>query len=77
MAIVVLVGRGQLHDGGYGDIVMSPRWRLLEPLEAASGTLGFGWSTAVIVTVVMRLVRYRHVAQIRQTGQRPSADTED
>jgi hypothetical protein len=29
---------------GYGDIVMSPRWRLLGPLEAANGTLAFGWS---------------------------------
>ena len=62
---------------GYGDIVMSPRWRLLGPLEAASGTLAFGWSTAVIVTVAIRLVRYRHLAQIRRTGRRPSADTED
>ena len=30
---------------GYGDIVMSPHWRLLGPLEAASGTLAFGWSS--------------------------------
>jgi hypothetical protein len=45
---------------GYGDLVMSPRWRLLGPLEAASGTLAFGWSTAVIVTVVLRLGRIRH-----------------
>ncbi len=48
---------------GYGDIVMSPRWRLLGPQAAASGTLAFGWSTAAIVTVVIRLVRYRHRAQ--------------
>ena len=44
---------------GYGDIVMSPGWRLLGPQEAASGTLAFGWSTAAIVTVVLRLGRYR------------------
>ena len=56
---------------------MSPRWRLLGPLEAANGTLAFGWSTAVIITVVIRLVRYWHLAQIRRTGRRPSADTED
>ena len=31
---------------GYG-LVVSPRWRLLGPLEATSGTLAFGWSTAV------------------------------
>jgi hypothetical protein len=45
---------------GYGDIVMSPRWRLLGPQEAASGTLAFGWSTAAIVSVLIRLVRFRH-----------------
>ncbi len=56
---------------GYGDIVMSPRWRLLGPQEAASGTLAFGWSTAVIVTAVIRLVRYRHRAQVRQERRRP------
>ncbi len=54
---------------GYGDIVMSPRWRLLGPMEAANGTLAFGWSTAVIVTVVIRLVRYRHLAQVRRNGR--------
>ena len=54
---------------GYGDIVMSPRWRLLGPQEAASGTLAFGWSTAAIVTVVIRLVRYRHRAQGRQESR--------
>jgi hypothetical protein len=54
---------------GYGDIVMSPRWRLLGPQEAASGTLAFGWSTAVIVTVVVRLVRYRHLARVRRAGR--------
>ena len=45
---------------GYGDIVMSPRWRLLGPQEAACGSLAFGWSTAAIVTIVIRLLRVRH-----------------
>jgi ion channel len=36
---------------GYGDLVMSEHSRLLGPLEAVSGTLAFGWSTAVIVTL--------------------------
>jgi len=52
---------------GYGDIVMSPRWRLLGPQEAAGGTLAFGWSTAVIVTVVVRLTRFRHRAQVKHS----------
>ena len=50
---------------GYGDIIMSPRWRLLGPQETANGTLAFGWSTAAIVTVVIRLVRHRHRVQLR------------
>ena len=54
---------------GYGDIVMSPRWRLLGPQEAASGILAFGWSTALIVTVVIRLVRYRRRAQVSKESR--------
>jgi voltage-gated potassium channel Kch len=44
---------------GYGDIVMSPRWRLLGPLEAVAGMLMFGLSTAVLFAVVQALVRRR------------------
>lgn len=51
---------------GYGDIVMSPHWRMLGPLEAATGMLAFGWSTAVIVTAAIRLARVRHRAQLRR-----------
>ena len=51
---------------GYGDLVMSEHWRLLGPQEAVSGTLPFGWSTAAIVTIVIRLFRYRHLAPIRR-----------
>jgi tetrahydromethanopterin S-methyltransferase subunit C len=50
---------------GHGDIVMSEDWRLLGPQEAASGTLAFGWSTAAIATIVIRLLRHRHSAQMR------------
>src|SRR5262245_20425904 len=50
---------------GYGDIVMSPHWRLLGPQEAACGSLAFGWSTASIVTIVIRLVRFRHRSEER------------
>ena len=37
---------------GYGDIVMSERWRLLGPLEAVNGVLMIGVSTAVLMTVL-------------------------
>ena len=55
---------------GYGDIVMSKEWRLLGPQEAVSGTLAFGWSTAALVTIVIRLNRDRHQAQMRRVDPR-------
>ena len=36
---------------GYGDVIMSPAWRLLGPLEAANGILMFGVSTEMIFTL--------------------------
>lgn len=44
---------------GYGDIVMSPAWRLLGPVEAANGMLMFGVSTAMIFAVIQRLIEAR------------------
>jgi Ion channel len=44
---------------GYGDVVMTPSWRLLGPLEAADGMLMFGVSTAIIFTVIQRLIQAR------------------
>jgi hypothetical protein len=45
---------------GYGDIIMSPRWKLLGPLETADGMLLFGVSTAMIFAVIQRLVEARY-----------------
>jgi len=45
---------------GYGDIIMSPTWRLLGPLETANGMLLFGVSTAMIFAVIQRLVEARY-----------------
>ena len=44
---------------GYGDVIMTPSWRLLGPLEAANGALMFGVSTAMFFAFVQRLVRTR------------------
>ena len=44
---------------GYGDVVMSPRWRLLGPLETVDGIVMFGISTALIVTLMSRLIERR------------------
>jgi hypothetical protein len=46
---------------GYGDLIMSPSWRLLGPLEAADGALTFGLSTAMVFTVILRLIRTLYV----------------
>lgn len=46
---------------GYGDLIMTPAWRLLGPLEAAGGTLMFGVSTAMVFAVVLRLIQARFV----------------
>jgi len=42
---------------GYGDLIMSPSWKLLGPLEAADGTFMFGVSTAIIFAVIVRMVQ--------------------
>ncbi len=42
---------------GYGDFVMSPPWRLLGPIEAADGMLMFAFSTAIVISVMQRIVR--------------------
>ncbi len=41
---------------GYGDIVMSERWRLLGAFEAANGILMFGLSASAILSVMTRLL---------------------
>jgi Ion channel len=45
---------------GYGDVLLTPAWRMLGPLEAANGALMFGVSTAMIFAVVGRLVIERY-----------------
>lgn len=40
---------------GYGDIVMSPKWRLLGGLEAANGVLMFGLSAGAVLSVMSHL----------------------
>lgn len=45
---------------GYGDLIMTPSWRLLGPLEAANGMLMFGVSTAMIL-LIQWLIQTRFV----------------
>ena len=48
---------------GYGDLLLTPSWRLLGPLEAANGVLMFGVSAAMVFAVIQRLVlaRFKHL----------------
>jgi len=52
---------------GYGDVVMSPRWRLLGALEAANGILMFGVSTGVMTGAVIDIIKHEG----RGVGDRP------
>ena len=45
---------------GYGDLLLTPSWRLLGPLEAANGALMFGVSTAMVFAVIQRLLLARY-----------------
>jgi Ion channel len=55
---------------GYGDIVMSERWRLLGPLEAANGILMFGVSTSVMTAAVIDVIKYN----MAKNRQKPEED---
>lgn len=41
---------------GFADIVLPERYRLLGPLEAATGVLMFGWSTGYIFAFATRML---------------------
>ena len=49
-----------------GEVVLSPRWKLLGPLEAAVGLLMFGVSTALIFAIIQRLIRARLAGEERR-----------
>jgi len=40
---------------GYGDVVLESHWRLLASFEAANGIVMFGWTTAIVMTVIRHI----------------------
>jgi hypothetical protein len=42
---------------GYGDVVMSERWKLLGPLEAGNGILMFGLTSAALMTILQQFIK--------------------
>ena len=49
---------------GYGDIVMSEKWRLLGALEASNGVLMFGLSAGTLLSVMTNLFSHHRAAII-------------
>ena len=57
---------------GYGDIVLSAKWRLLGALEAVNGVLMFGLTTGFLYTVLRALMQRAwddRLDQVRLTKQ--------
>lgn len=48
---------------GYGDVVMSVRWKLLGPLEAGSGVLMFAMTSAALMTILQELIKTQFAAE--------------
>lgn len=48
---------------GYGDVVMSARWKLLGPLEAANGVLMFGMTSAALMAILQQLIKVQFEAR--------------
>ena len=40
---------------GYGDIVLTGRWRMLASIQAANGVIIFGWTTALLYYFIQRV----------------------
>lgn len=49
---------------GYGDLVLPEEWRLVGGVEALTGILMCGWSTAFFFAIVSRM----HEADVRTAG---------
>lgn len=45
---------------GFGDVVMTPRWRVVSVIEGANGWILFAWSTAFLLAVTTRLRLLEH-----------------
>jgi hypothetical protein len=59
MSAAIYSSAGSYTTSG-SDIVLPPQWKLLGPLEAVTGMLMFGVSTAFIFAVIQRLTRARY-----------------
>ena len=61
---------------GYGDIVIGKSWRLLSGIEAITGLLIFGWSTAALFAVIQRLWKVVDNDDLINVPERAESPTE-
>ena len=55
---------------GFGDITLSSQWRILSGIEAMNGIMLFGWTTALLFSVLQRTWILSH----SQPSQSPTGD---
>ena len=61
---------------GYGDIVMTKKWRLLGPLEAVNGVLMLGMTAAALMVILQHLIKIQRneiIASVRSDIERDRA----
>ena len=49
---------------GYGDVVMSEKWKLLGPLEAVNGVLMLGMSAAALMAILQEIIRIQRGSRL-------------
>jgi hypothetical protein len=49
---------------GYGDVVMSAKWKLLGPLEAMNGVLMLGMSAAALMAILQELIKLQREVRL-------------
>ena len=60
----------------YGDVLLPAEWRLLGPLEALTGLLFCGLSTAVLFAVMSHLIRHHLRREVGRRGEAVSKGDE-
>jgi hypothetical protein len=51
---------------GYGDFVMTKRWKLLGPLEALNGVLMLGMTASSLMAILQHMIKTRSKAMLGQ-----------
>jgi hypothetical protein len=46
---------------GYGDVILSEKWRLIGSFQAANGFMLFGWSTAFVFEIMSTLYKGKRI----------------